>query len=97
MTAVHKVLTEFPVPDSREKIDVAVVKGNKPRLLIEIKETGRPRLPKDRIEAKVQPDVAKLLKCSMTNGNRVVFFFFRGANRKDGIGVRTNDCMEQLK
>lgn len=99
MTAAHTVLSEFPVPDSREKIDLAIVKKTKdadvPRLLLEIKETHLDHLESNEVKNRVQADVDKLLR--MTDGGRVVFFFFRGPNLRHGVGVRTNKCMEQLR
>jgi len=96
----HRVLSEFKVLDSQKRIDLAIVKRSKgaiePRLLIEIKEIGRDHLPPDEIRRRVQPDVDKLLAYKMDKGNRVVLFFFRGAG-SHGIGVRTNNSLQQLR
>jgi hypothetical protein len=101
LTATHTVFSEFPVPNSRERIDLAIVKKTKdadePRLLLEIKETHLDHLEPDEVKNRVQPDMDKLLRYKMADGGRVVFFFFRGPNLRHGVGVRTNDCMEQLR
>jgi hypothetical protein len=107
-TSAHRVVTEFPVPGSRQRVDLALVKRigqrDEPRLLLEIKETGKDYRPADQIEKRVKRDIEKLVRYkkillesrSARGCNLVIYFFFRDAGRH-GIGIKAHRMLEDLK
>ncbi|HUJ09395.1 MAG TPA: hypothetical protein VL171_05155 [Verrucomicrobiae bacterium] len=91
------VLSEYRVPRSPERIDLAIVKrtrkGNEPRLLLEIKETSKSYLSPAQVEERVLPDVEKLQEYRQSlviEGHKriskpAVFFFFRDEKGTGGL------------
>ncbi len=72
LTPSHLVLSEFEVPTSQERIDLAVVRWRKrestvhPRLLVEIKETSLAHLTADAVEERTKSDIDKLRRYKLT-------------------------------
>lgn len=112
LTSSHLVLSEFSIPTSQERVDLAIVRKKKmngePRLLVEIKETKRDHLTADEVEERIKGDIDKLRKYKkMLEEERksiitkyfktpVIVFFFRGAG-KHGVAVKTDRALNRLQ